>query len=208
MEHWREILGGVVVSAALFFGGMWMAKKEAIVTSQPELVATLTLRINELESKISALQAQVISLTIQNADLLRQQGGDSYSLETGAIFEYIDRLEFPAWCKQVVLNEDKKPSFVMAFLNTAYEKQYGISKAKYIGQTDFENHPTEAANVYYFNDMQVYVKKQFLSTAEPIDSNETGVMENRRFDKFWVKTPVSGVELVCGQEVSYLLPSS
>lgn len=208
--EWHEIVGGLVVSAVLFFGGQWLANSQASKQAAPEILETITIRLSEVERELKETrgmlriaESRIMSLTLANAELTNALGGNLQEVQMQGMFSYIDSLKRPAWCKQIEHSPPEKPVFRMKYLNVEYEIAYGVSVAKYIGGTDFDNHPQEIAEAYYENDMRSYRSKDYREFIEPISSDENPKVYRRQFAKFYVNMP-SGVEMICGLQINGL----
>jgi hypothetical protein len=184
-----------VIGAAI--GGLFtfitMAKEV-----EPEYVEILQRELRSLRSEIAQERASNLSLTLQLADLQRDLGDSVDMVESQAVFAFLNRMKRPAWCKRVVSKQgqDRVPTFVMAFLNHAYEVKFQVSAARFTGRTDFDIYPPYLADEYYSNDMRAYVTKDYFEFEE----RTVAQVEPLGFAKWWVKIP-SGTEYICGLEV-------
>lgn len=199
----NSVLTTVGVLGVAFLTGIFN-NQTAQVSREPDYVEQLQNRIASLESALQRTQTEVLSLSIKNADLTRLLGGSVEDIQLDGVFTYIDALERPAWCKQIERVPGEKPVFRMRYLNYAYELAYGVSVQKYIGGTDYDNHPKEVADQYYENDMVTYRSKDYEEFIEPISAEEPNAKVYRRqFAKFYVPMP-TGPELICGLQINGL----
>lgn len=203
--YWKEIIGGVLVSAVLFLGAKYFENDAAETANTPEIVESFRARLTEVEGQLREAQSRILSLTLQNAELTNAIGGELKEVQMSGVFAYIDGIERPAWCKEVEYNPGEKIKFRMRYLNYAYEQAHGISVQKYIGTTDFENYPASVAQSYYNNDLRTYRAKDYFEYEEPlVEEGEAG--DSVLFAKFYVAMP-SGAQLICGLQISgYRLP--
>lgn len=200
---WVGNLVSGVVAALLTFGGSYFTLKSTQANIEPAYVEVLQREIRELKSNSNRQQAQILELTLKNADLTRMVGGDAKTVQLEGIFHYIDALERPAWCKEIEHNPNSgRVEFRMRYLNYEYELVYGVSIRKYIGGTDFDNHPRETAEAYYENDMNTYRSKDYREFEEPVSENENPDIK-RMFAKFYVDLP-TGPKLICGIQINGL----
>jgi hypothetical protein len=170
-------------------------------------------RISALEDRIDKLRDDVRQLSVENTELKAEntaltvkigilQGqvdyGDGSNSET--IFELLESLQVPAWCKAWVGKKPDSPAhFEMAYINSRYEVSYNVSKAFYIGSTDFDVHPVHIAQAFTENDLRTFSARGWLDFRESVRT-PSGEAEERRFWKFYHKVK-DGPELVCGWEV-------
>lgn len=199
-----------LITASLTMSGAYFQMRSDLAQSEPDYVQKLQDRISLLESSLAKAQAQILSLSIKNADLQRMLGGSIEDVQLDGLFAYLDSMDRPAWCKQVEHTPGKPPVFRMRHLNYAYDIAFGVSAQKYVGGTDFDNHPEKIAQAYYDNDLRTYRSRDSFEFDEPISADEQGGQFNRRrFAKFFVALP-TGPQLVCGVQVNAvgLVPSS
>jgi hypothetical protein len=194
----KSYLMVIVVGLLSAVGGGWFATQTATVEVEPDYVKILQDELRASRSELAQEQARNLTLTLQMADLERELGGSSVaSVESKAVFAFLNRIERSAWCKRVKYDEEPSlVTFIMAFLNHAYELKYGVSAARYIGKTDFDIYPPAMADRYYQNDMQSYVTRDYFEFSEKTVAG-AGMI---RFAKWWVQIP-SGTEYICGLEV-------
>lgn len=65
-----------------------------------------------------------------------------------------DAINYPIWIKKY---DESKGRFIMLFINKAYTDITGIEYDEYVGKTDFDVHPQDAAEEYHTNDLEVYL---------------------------------------------------
>lgn len=195
-NEWIRVLASNVVT----LGVAWIAFGQARVEVEPAYVEILQKEIRILRSDYGKLQADNIGLTLKIKDMEYQLGGNIIELESDAVWSLLDRVDRPAWCKEVVLDDEQQPTFVMRYLNKAYELRYKLTSAYYIGKTDFESQrDINVSQAYYRNDKKAYSSRSYVEYTEP-----TVNQGDRVFAKWWVQLP-SGIEFVCGFEVGELI---
>jgi len=197
-DETKSYLLVLVVGLVSAIGGGWFATQTATVEVEPDYVQILQDELRESRGELAREQARNLTLTLQMADLERELGGDSVaSVESRAVFAFLNRIERSAWCKRVEYGPDPGiVDFIMAFLNHAYEIKYNVSAARYIGKTDAQVYPQKLAEAYYQHDMQSYVTRDYFEFEEKTLVSSTPLT----FAKWWVQIP-SGTEYICGLEV-------
>jgi len=188
-----------ILSGGLAASGAYLTAK---LDADSRDLATEYNRIAKLESDVQRLQQensrQKVEIALLTAQL--EYGGEINPLEV--VFGLIEDIETPAWCKQWIPPTDPEAGdgvFRMAYINSDYEFQYGVSRSYYIGKTDYDVHPDELAAQYYQNDLEVLGKRRFIDFREVV--RKTTGDELKRFWKFWHQPEGSDYELVCGWEV-------
>ena len=196
-------LAFIALTAVATFTAAYFGMKGSQATARPDYVRVLQDENNSLRGQLSEMRARLTTLSIKIADLERLVGGTTKDVEAGAIFAYLDAMKRrPAWCKIVEIHPPDAPVFRMAYLNDAYEDVYGVTLARYIGGTDFDNHPPVVAQSYYENDLETYLDKDYKEFDEPLGVTDGyGARGNRQFSKFWVALP-SGPQYICGMQVN------
>jgi cell division protein FtsB len=208
----REIVIAVI-TAAMTATGLYFQFKGEMATSNVAQNEVTFARIKDLEDRIDVMQRQINELTVTNIKLdnentqLRVRVGlltaqiDSGKDGTGVgiVYDLLDSLDVPAWCKKVVRDGAENVVFVMDHLNPRYAFEYGVSYSLYYGKTDFDIFPKSIAAEFYENDMMVLADRDWTDFVELVIT-ASGTKEPRRFWKFWHQV-VNGPELVCGWEV-------
>lgn len=96
-----------------------------------KIINNYAARINGLENEISNLKNIIEKL---NISLVKKE--NEFTLFSSIKYDY----PFPFWIK------DTKG--IMIFINQAYEKAFGVSKERYVGQTDDQIWGKEKAEAY------------------------------------------------------------
>lgn len=188
--------GPLITAVLSIIGTLGVMRSDALKfeTSQQQVaferIAHLEKRIDELHKTIVAQSATIAGLQAQLA---------SQPDPVRALYAYLEGIDSPAWLKLYHPDENR---FRMLYINRAYEGVYSVSRARYIGATDFEVHSEDRAMLYHQNDLRVISQKDFSEFVEPAlhkGSDGIGFMPVR-FWKFYVMLP-DGRELVAGVQV-------
>ena len=198
----REMIA-IGITAVVSIFGTYVGFKSSQASVEPDYVRVLQEENSALRKQLSDMRIKLTTLSIKIADLERLVGGTTENVEAGAIFAYMGAMKRrPAWCKSVEVHPPEPPVFRMAYLNNAYEDVYDVTLAKYIGGTDFDNHPPTVAQAYYDNDLETFIEKDYKEFMEPLGVTDGyGRRGNRQFSKFWVPLP-SGPQYICGMQVN------
>ena len=198
----REMIA-IGITAVVSIFGTYAGFKSSQASVEPDYVRVLQDENNSLRGQLSEMRVRLTTLSIKIADLERLVGGTTKDVEAGAVFAYMSAMKLrPAWCKIIEIHPPDSPTFRMAYLNAAYEDVYGVTLAKYIGGTDFDNHPPVVAQSYYDNDLETFTEKDYKEFSEPLGVTDGyGARGNRQFSKFWVALP-SGPQYICGMQVN------
>lgn len=210
----REVIIAVI-TAAITAGGLYWQFKGNQEQASADRMDIVFRRIGELEVKVAELNTDVIDLSVENTKLevenaqlrvkvglLQSQVNYGKGSHLDSIFDFIERMKVPAWCK-VWVDEDPESGidshFEMAYINTSYEYEYEVTKAKYIGATDFQVHPVKLAQAYLENDLRVFRERAWLDFTEAVMLPD-GTTHKERFYKFYHNVE-EGPELVCGLRI-------
>lgn len=163
-------------STSTWYNSWWAHLITALVTGvfaftsnallvEPTYVETLQTRISYLEEKNTKLLEEVSELKAQMVRLeyLMKEETTTVSVMCN-FFEAFPGLD---WIKRVELDESGNPKFTMVCVDSAYSLNYGLSKYRYVGKTDYEIWPKETADQFYQNDTAVY------TTGTPFITNES-----------------------------------
>lgn len=213
----REIVIALVTAAATTSGMYFQFRSHnaemgaAEASARADQLSVIFRRITDLEVQVSSLQTRIVDLTAENVQLdventqlkveiglLRAQVDYGDGSQLDGIFKLLESLDVPAWCKVFV--ETPEPHLEMGYINSNFEFTYGISKARYIGSTDFDVHPVEIAKAYNENDFYTYKARGWADFTESVILPD-GTRAKRRFWKFYHKVK-NGPELICGWEVA------
>jgi len=200
------------LTAAVAVVGTYFQFKGQIEEANTSQMSVIFSRIGELEAQVQALNemnsaqtAELVSLEAENTRLTVKLGLLQAKLSqegpgVTAVFELLDDLKVPGWCKEWVGSDpDREGHFVMAHINAAYEFTYNVTRDRYVGSTDFDVHPVRVAKAFNENDLRTYSTRGWIDFREPIITAD-GREEIRRFWKFYHDIE-DGPELVCGWEV-------
>lgn len=199
----EHLLSNAVMLLIAYFG--FIADKQQDNTDQ---LQTAYSRIEVLENRVDGLQKQRSDFQVENArlsfqvGLLKSQIANGGAAPSDIIFDFIDSLGVPGWCKIV---EDAPSSqdgvrFVMAHINARYEIEYNITSERYVGLTDFDIGLSDAvANNWYLNDLQVYKYRRFTDFTELVELEDGP--SRRRFWKLYHSPEGIDTEFLCGWEI-------
>lgn len=149
-------LGTVIGSAITSYITSQSVKQEAIIRSQPEILrlATETLeRVNaDLNSRIVKLEGQLVALISENESLRNRVA----ELEV-QIVQKIDQIKtlesFPEYMPGPAWMKNKASR--MLLINSAYEREWGVTKWQYVGKLDSDIWPEEIAAKFQKHDQDV-----------------------------------------------------
>lgn len=192
-SQWAPLVTGLGV-AVISTGGLLYS---ALLDRGAGAAETTFERVTALEERADALTRAnaELSVTLAKLQIKLEQAPDQME----ALRRYLSGLDRPAWIK---VYEPDRDRFVMLYLNHAYAVAYGVSRALYIGRTDFEIYPYQVARRYHENDSNVLAQKNFQEFAEPI-KQRGGAASYTLFWKSYFKLP-DGREAVAGIQVGII----
>ena len=188
MDTKQLILG--VIAAGVTLLGAWLALQG---TSQGANYS----RIESLESVVRE-DAVALDELRRGIALLQLRLEASASISPRQVIDTLleSLTDYPSWCK---LYDPDRDLFVMWVINSAYTDFYGISRAYYIGKTDYFVWGAELGDIYTANDRETYSRKDTYFFNEVV-RNPDGTMREYGFWKGYVPL-FNGTELVCGMQI-------
>jgi hypothetical protein len=163
-----------------------------------ERVTALEQRLDDKTAEINELNRELLTVRAENS-IMRIQLDKGYSSSPrGILFAYMDALDTPAWCK-----EFSEPRFAMMHINPSYETYYGITKERYVGNSDFDVFPPKLAQAWTENDKKAYQRRGFVRFVETVETPK-GQEIDLEFWKFYLRLPDGG-ELICGIQIGEVL---
>lgn len=141
-------------------------------------------RINALEKRLDSVNSSLRDRAGELA-LLRAQLS-SKQTPTKVLINYLEALQTPAWIK--TWNPDTK-KFTMFYLNSAYEYFYGITKARYIGATDFDVRSDKEAEALYRSDLAIIKNKNFWTFEQALVDASGDKVRKVTLWKFFLELP-------------------
>lgn len=205
-------VAGALLSAVVTLGGGFMEAKVSLNDAEMSRLTEVEARMDRLSEENKKLQdsnnvlfrenveknGEITRLRIKVSVLETKLASDGPGVI--AVYELLDDLDVPAWCKEWVgPSEDHQGHFKMAHINSAYEKTYGVTAAFYVGNTDFEVHPVKIAAAFNENDLRTFSVRGWIDFRERVQL-PSGDVETRRFWNFYHRV-LEGPEFVCGWEV-------
>lgn len=193
----KQLLIGLLTAAVTALGA-WLAFQGTIQEANPRQIEVLYDRIETLESRVDSDSIMEIELRREIAMLeIRIEAAASTAPR-----QVIDRLlgaltDYPAWCKRY---DDDRDLFVMWAINDAYQYFYGISKARYLGNSDFDVWGPQLGSIYDANDRAILGDRNFRRFVERVNP-AIGEPTDLLFWKFYVPL-YDGVELICGIQIT------
>lgn len=145
-HDWKGLISSnlvTLIGAYLLFLSTQTNTHTGALTAAYAQIDTQGEQIIELRGLILQQQLQIVDLTVDLKDNV-----DRYEV----LESTINILPFPVWIKRYDPPTDR---FVMFLINDAYTAQYGITRAEYIGKTDFQVHPADFAASYVEADRAV-----------------------------------------------------
>jgi PAS domain-containing protein len=191
-----------VITTAGVLGVAMLTFKGNVQPAQMEVLAgrvsALEQRLDDKTAEIAELNRELLTVRAENS-VMRIQLDKGYATSPrGTLYAYMDALETPAWCK-----EWSDPSFRMLHINRAYENYYGITKARYVGNSDFDVFPPKLAQAWTQNDKRAYQRRGFVRFVETVVT-PNGEEVDLEFWKFYLRLPDAG-ELICGIQIGSVL---
>lgn len=212
----RDIIISVIVAAIASMGTLSVARTELrgeLKTSDVEQSRVFLSRIEGLEKRLDAQGVMLAQLGIENSmlknendqlklkvSLLESQDRLGPDSRTDAVFDLFSDWQSPAWCKEVVINDDSSVSFIAAFSNPWFEFTYNINSDIFVGSTDFDIFEPAQAEEYYRSDMATYKSRGWEDFLAPRPMPDGSVGPQVRFKKLYHRV-TDGPELICGWEV-------
>ena len=144
----RDLFVAVVTAMATILGSYFVFAGSA-KQSDVDMVETLATQYKELQKTLFEQQSELISLRIE---LSRRYEASN------VLKGYLDPMPNPAWIKVVRDADSATPTFVLWHINSAYEGFFGVTKALYVGRTDFDIWPNDIALAFYENDLKSLLK--------------------------------------------------
>lgn len=191
-----------LLTAILTLAGYHFAFRGAQVESEASLAQVDVNRMKGLYDRITGLEAQVQAMSLQinslqaENQLLRLQSSQAFSVSPrSTLYHFLDAYHAPAWIKRYVPEED---AFRMLFINDAFVRQYGVSKARYQDAKDADVLPS--ANTFGFEASDRLALKNKSTFAFTGDSDWSPDGIQRRVVKMYFKLP-DGTETVAGMQV-------
>lgn len=212
----RDVIISVVVAAIASAGTLSVARYELkgeLASSDVAQSQIFLSRIEALERRIDGQAVMLAQLGIENTvlksendqlklkvSLLESQDRVGPESRTDAVFDLFSDWQSPAWCKEVVVNDDDSVAFIVSFANGWFEYTYNINADVFVGSTDFDVFVPEQAEEYYRSDMATYKSRGWEDFLAPRPMPDGSVGPKVRFKKLYHRVD-DGPELICGWEV-------
>lgn len=192
-----DVVIAAIITGCLSFGASYLTFRGDVATSRPDELAVVYQEMGKLRAEIRDLHDELQAVQAENG-LLRIQLQDKWDNSPRSIlWDYMEALDTPAWCKEWDLEDESR--FRMVYINHSYEIFYDVTKERYIGASDFDVHPVQIAAAFKENDLRAYKRKGFVRFTEAIELK--GSRQFLEFWKFYLELPDNG-ELICGIQVT------
>jgi len=140
----------------------WMVFTNTADNNENNLLKIVLERVEILEQRNEQLQAKVMVLGIEAVELKAQLSDNVTRKDLYQAF--LDGLPFPAWIKR----RGEDGVFRMIMINNSYVNTFGVSKARYEGNTDEDIWGEEIARGFKKADDEVFATKGYVLTRELI----------------------------------------
>ena len=185
---------GFVLTALLGAAGSYFTLKGTQITGSAAQLEVTYNRIENLETRNATLSQSIRQLNTELALLTARY--EMQYMPRAALFSYLEAIDAPAWLKAY---DKEKKMFYMLYINRAYENYYKVTKARYLGSTDFDVQPKEIAEGFFKHDMEVYKERGFKRVDEKVFHK--GELLTLDLWKFYLKLP-DDTEVVAGIQVT------